>query len=258
MTCSTCVQMQSKLKLTTVWANEGTTNIQISAVTRHDQSTEHSNACTAMEKQEVQTILEKDAAPTETAFSVAKEDAIVFNTIYFAAESEIPSSTVNGLLELHTRNGLDVKYTNLSWDSITKMQNSIAHVLRDELVNEIKSSGGFALMLDESTDETVDKRLSMCVRYVKGGELFTKMLYNVPIADGRAHTIVNCVVEEFEKLGISLADCTSLATDGAAAMMGKHTGAGKQMISKYSPFCVQTHCLAYRINLACSDSVKKN
>lgn len=41
-------------------------------------------------------------------------------------------------------------------------------------------------------------------------------------------------------------------------MMGRKTGVGVQMKSKYSPFMAQTHCIAHRLNLACVDSIKKN
>lgn len=49
-----------------------------------------------------------------------------------------------------------------------------------------------------------------------------------------------------------------LATDGAAVMLGRKTGVGVQMQSKYCPYIIQTHCLAHRLNLACNGSVKKN
>ena len=44
-------------------------------------------------------------------------------------------------------------------------------------------------MLDESTDHTVKKYLSICARYIKGGKPVTQMLCNAPVADGKAHTI---------------------------------------------------------------------
>ena len=66
-----------------------------------------------------------------------------------------------------------------------------------------------ALMLDESTDITVEKRLSMCVQYVKSGDAVTQFLSNVPLSDGRGHTIVNSVVAQFETLGINLYKLTS-------------------------------------------------
>ena len=92
----------------------------------------------------------------------------------------------------------------------------------------------------------------------KKGKAETTFLCNVPLADGCAHTIVSTVSEHFESLGIDLSKCTSLATDGAAVMMGKRLGVWVQMQSKYSPFCIQTHCIAHRLNLACTDTIKKD
>ena len=40
-------------------------------------------------------------------------------------------------------------------------------------------------------------------------------------------------------------------------MTGKKTGVGVLMKSKFSPFSVQTHCIAHRLNLAVTDSIKK-
>ena len=107
-------------------------------------------------------------------------------------------------------------------------------------MKDINESPVFAIMLDESTDVTVERRLSICIRYVKAGEPKTDMYCNVPIENGCSHTIVDCVVHEFQAMGIDLTKCTSLATDGAASMMGKHKGVGKQMQSKYSPYCIDT------------------
>ena len=75
--------------------------------------------------------------------------------------------------------------------------------------------------------------------------------------DGRAHTFVNSVVQQCSDLGIDLTKMTSLATDGASVMMGHKTGVGVQMKSKHYPFSIQTHCIAHRLNLACTDSIKK-
>ena len=95
--------------------------------------------------------------------------------------------------------------------------------MTDMLVNDIKSSTFFAMMLDESTDIGVEKPLSICMRYVKHSELTTSFLSNLPLENGCATTIVNCVRAEFQKLGISLDKCVSLATDGAAITMGHKT-----------------------------------
>jgi len=56
-------------------------------------------------------------------------------------------------------------------------------------------------------------------------------LCNLPLDNGCAITTVNRVHNEFVKLGINFSNCVSLATDGAATMMGRKTGIGVQLKS---------------------------
>ena len=248
MSCEICQSMKSKLKLTSVWAHEGTPNIQCSSIIRHNSGTEHQNALMILDKEKLkELIIMQEQDDNELPLIATNQDKIVFNTVYYAAKSETPSENINGILALQKRNGLDCKYTNLCWITIAEMQNSIAFVLKREQVKDINESPVFAIILDESRDVTVEKRLSICIRYVKAGEHKTDMFCNVPVDDGCSHTIVNCVVHEFQEMGIDLTKCTSLATDGTAFMMGKHKGVGKQMQTKYSPYCIQTHCIAHRL-----------
>ena len=65
-------------------------------------------------------------------------DVLVSNTVDMAAKSEVPTSTITKLLVLQAKNSLGIKFTNLSWATLTDMQ--IAYVLKSELVNEIKAS----------------------------------------------------------------------------------------------------------------------
>lgn len=224
--------MKTKLKLTNVWALDGTPNMQISSITRHNDSSEHKNVCVNLEKERLIHVVSDDDQDEETEIvNINKQDKVVFNTVYFAAKSELPSETVNGLLNLQRLNGQNVDYKNLSWDSITDMQESISYTLTKKMLKEIKESNVFALMLDESTDVTVEKHLSVCVRYVKPGQPKTHLLCNLPLEDGCAHTIVNTVVQACDRLGIDLSNCVSLATDGAAVMLGKRSGVGVQLQS---------------------------
>lgn len=41
-------------------------------------------------------------------------------------------------------------------------------------------------------------------------------------------------------------------------MTGKKTRVKVQLKSKFSPFLAQSHCIAHRLNLAITDSIKKN
>lgn len=154
-------------------------------------------------------------------------------------------------------NGANMEYQNLSWDSIIEIQSCISTVFVKEIVAEMTQSDVFAVMIDESTDLAVQKHPSICAKYVKDGEPVTHFLTNVAIENGKAHTIVNSLIQCLTKLGLDPSKLVSLASDGAATMTGKKTGVGVQMKSKYSPFVVQTHCIAHRLNLAVTDFIKR-
>ena len=84
------------------------------------------------------------------------------------------------------------------------------------LVSGIVESGVYAIMLDESTDLTAHKHLSICVRYLKEGNPVTKFLKNLPIKVGKAHAIVSEVIVCLSSmLGLDTGKMVSLGTDGA-------------------------------------------
>jgi hypothetical protein len=65
--------------------------------------------------------------------------------------------------------------------------------LKNNVVTNIKDSKYFGLMLDESRDVTEEKRLSICIRYVKLGEAVTTFLCNFYVPDSCAHTKIYTV-----------------------------------------------------------------
>ena len=140
---------------------------------------------------------------------------------------------------------------------MTDIRDCIANVLKKTLIEKINISEYYAILLDETTDITVTKRLSICVRYFYGGTAETSFLGNVELPDGRAHTITAAVQKFLEDAGIDMSKCVSLATDGASVMTGHKSGVGVQIKSKFSPFISLTHCVAHRLNLAVTDSIKE-
>ena len=250
--CTYCRQC----KLKHVWADEGTPNVQKSSLERHNSSKDHVHAAKMHLRQSINTDeIELDTG--ESNVHVQNADTFLFRTVYAVAKHEMPSEKVNGMLELQALNGCDMRYQHLSWTTIGEIQQCISTILKRSIVDEINTSDHFSLMLDESTDISVEKHLSICIRYVKNGEPCTKFLANVKVNDGCATTIVNALYDCVSSLGIDMSKCVSLATDGASVMLGKKTGVGVQVKAKYSPFAIQTHCFAHRLNLALVDSIKK-
>lgn len=187
----------------------------------------------------------------------SNDDQVLFRTVFYLAKEEMPSDKLNSLLYLQQLNGVNISYKNLSWDTVTEIQKCLSTVIMKNIVSEIKKSSVYALMIDETTDLSVQKKLSICVRYVVNGESVTKFLANVKLIQGTAHAIVTALILKLEELGLDPSKLVSFATDGAATMMGRKTGVGVQMKAKYSPFMIQSHCIAHRLNLACNDSIKK-
>ncbi|KAH3866821.1 hypothetical protein DPMN_029944 [Dreissena polymorpha] len=63
-----------------------------------------------------------------------------------------------------------------------------------------------------------------------------RILFNTVYTVAKEELPTEKVNKQFDKLGIRLSKCSSLATDGAAVMTGRKTGVGIQLKSKYSPF----------------------
>lgn len=252
MRCKTCREKG----VNSIWAEIGSSNVQKNGIERHARSLEHRKAeecLTACKSGKVECEVFEQVTGT-----VCIDDEKLFRTVYYAAKEELPSSKINSLLELQNLNGASIKYKNLSWDTIKEIQSCISSIIQQEVIEEVLQSDFYALMIDESTDIAVQKHLSVCIRYVINGEPVTKFLANIAIDDGKAHTIVSELTKCISEVGLDLSKLVSLATDGASTMTGKKTGVGVQMKSKHSPFVVQTHCIAHRLNLAVTDSIKKD
>ena len=166
LSCKICRSVKKECKLTSVWAEEGASSIQLSSIVRHNKSAEHKSACTKEEQNKNLLAINEENEPL-VKVSCAKEDVVLFNTVYFCAKAELPSTQINGMLEMNKVNGLDIGYKNLSWDTIHEIQVTISNVLTTSVVQDIESSPYFSIMLDESTDIAVSKHLSICVRYIK-------------------------------------------------------------------------------------------
>ena len=115
-------------------------------------------------------------------------------------------------------------------------------------------------MIDESTDLSVEQKMSLCVRYMyvldAYGSPQTSFMRNIYLENGKAHTIVQALCEFLQRKGVDMNTLVGLGKDGAANMIGKHMGVGVQIETKYAPFVIQTHCVANRLAVACMDAVK--
>ena len=250
--CGLCAKFNTK----SVWASDGSPNIQKSTIDKHNSSPDHEKAQRMSVQEETFESVYESSMSKDDNIEPPDQDKMLIRTIYTLMKSDIPLEKVNTFLELQRLNGLPIEYKNLSWTSISDIRDCIAKVFSNSLIDKINKSEYYALLIDETTDVTISKRLSICVRYWDGTPE-TSFLGNIELPDGRAHTITETLNEFLKKSSINPEKCISLATDGASVMMGHKSGVGVQLKSKYAPFVIQTHCVAHRLNLAITDSIKE-
>ena len=77
-------------------------------------------------------------------------------------------------------------------------------MFENDLIKTINESDCLRIMLDETCDTGIDKRLFVSVRYVAYDEAKTAFLANVKISDGKAHTIAYLVHGIYLNYGIKM------------------------------------------------------
>ena len=111
----------------------GSCNLQSDTIVKHNRSAEHKEA-------EQKTLSLAAAVPCEEfvteADGVTVDDDYIklFRTVFYAACEDLPPGKVNSLLELRTLNRANIKYKNLSWDTVSEIQGCIKAIFQRDLV----------------------------------------------------------------------------------------------------------------------------
>ena len=126
-----------------------------------------------------------------------------------------------------------------------------------ELLIDIRESGAYSLIIDESTDIGLEKQLCMVIRYFskKSKKIETTFLGLVSIESGTADGIFNAIVEFLKSENIPFEKCIGLATDGCNAMCGRNNSVITKFREKL-PRIVHIKCICHSIQLCSSYALK--
>ena len=120
-----------------VLARGGSSNIQPDTIVKHNRSTEHKEAGQ-------KTLSLAAAVPCEEVVTEAdgvnlddNDDINLFRTVFYAACEDLPPGKVNRLLELRTLNGTNIKYKNLSCDTVSEIQGCIKAFFQRDLASRL-------------------------------------------------------------------------------------------------------------------------
>eukprot|EP01022_Parablepharisma_sp_SALTPOND_P008144 TRINITY_DN13527_c0_g1_i1.p3 TRINITY_DN13527_c0_g1~~TRINITY_DN13527_c0_g1_i1.p3 ORF type:complete len:378 (-),score=25.15 TRINITY_DN13527_c0_g1_i1:941-2074(-) len=134
----------------------------------------------------------------------------------------------------------------------------ISSAIDSEILNTIKRSTSFGLMVDESVDMTQEEHVVLYAKYYDiDKELFkTAFLKLLKIPNAKSLTLHKVIKSYLREAGLNIGKMASICTDGAANMASVKDG----LIGLFhleNPGIVFTHCVAHRVSLAMKDAIKK-
>ncbi|XP_052280830.1 zinc finger protein 862-like [Dreissena polymorpha] len=250
---------------TNVFATTGSNNYQKSALTRHEVHVDHvmvvNGRMAKAKKQTVQHIIEEH---TEKVDSVNCESKTAqFRTLFFVANNGLPLDAHHGLIELQRINGCpdlqDKSAIYTGSGTQDEMLDYIDQHVQLAVLEDVKFSDFVGIIIDETTDITIHKKLNVYFKRFKAGtcEPVIHFMDCVSIVDGKAETIVSELVKLCKNIGLDMGTVISMASDGAAVMAGRLNGVGVKLRQQCNPRLVQIHCVAHRLALcagqACRD-----
>ncbi|XP_063050080.1 uncharacterized protein C17orf113-like [Engraulis encrasicolus] len=233
---------------------KGSVNLKKSALVEHSESSDHKSAMALTPQQSAM----KHHCELATK---SRRDSLVaqMKVVYHMAKSDIPTHQFRGLTELlQSLEAPDFKCSANVYQhnqSLNDMEVAIEKTLIEELDYKLQQSEFLGLIVDETVNITVDKKLIVYLKFENNGKAETAFLGIYTIKAGMAQSIYSNVVDALKERGLDIHRVMGLGSDGASVMMGCHSGVGA-LLKKQSAFAVQVHCIAHRVALAASDASK--
>ena len=141
------------------------------------------------------------------------------------------------------------------------VQNSILQIMgkmiRGTICEQVRQSGYFSLMADETKDVSKQEQLSVVVRYVdKEGIVNERFLTFVQATSLNAESLSGYLLKVLEDNELDPACIVSQGYDGASVMSGNCSGV-QQRIKERCPCAIYINCCAHILNLVLVDCSKE-
>ncbi|XP_033103941.1 zinc finger protein 862-like, partial [Anneissia japonica] len=122
------------------------------------------------------------------------------------------------------------------------------------LLQKLRDSCYFSILVDETTNVAVKKELIIYIRYLKESERESETLFSgmLGLYDGKTETIVKAIIDHLHSNDLPKNMC-ALGSDGAAVMVGSRNGVAAKL-KEQVPRLLNNHCVAHRLALASSQA----
>jgi len=135
---------------------------------------------------------------------------------------------------------------------------SMSFIIERSIIERIKNSSFFSILLDESMDITKEEQFLCYIRYFDHlkSEIRTSFVKIIPLKNQNGAQIFLEVKKYLTNKGLELEKCIGFRCDGASNMTGYRKGVYSFLL-KPNPFLVLRHCANHRLALAHTDTVNK-
>ena len=143
------------------------------------------------------------------------------------------------------------------WTSPT-IQNELLAIVSDlvleRITTEVRKSGYFGIIMDETSDISRTEEVSLCLRYVINGETKENFVGFFATASTEGEVPYELAKTAINKLDLRLENIIAECFDGAANMSGIRKGLAMRM-KECSPLEIYVHCYGHLLNLALQDTM---
>ncbi|XP_053382594.1 zinc finger MYM-type protein 6-like [Mercenaria mercenaria] len=177
----------------------------------------------------------KKSAEAQLSKSEAAVTAAMKN-IFFMTSNNLPNMLISNLNELCIDQGcsslqslkVDRHTTYEHSTSVQEMQQSMVDVINDKFKKDLSDSK-FSIMVDESTDISVDQNMLIYVRFLEQSlgcfEPKSVLLDVCKLRDGAtAEQLKNTILSSFDIHDLKINNLVGISTDGAAVMTERKVG----------------------------------
>jgi len=128
-----------------------------------------------------------------------------------------------------------------------------ANVILEKIVNAIKDSKYFSILVDETTDISTSEQLVLCIRYVFYNKVQEDFLKLVIVENTTGFYLSKVILHQLDDLGLNIKYLRGQGYDGGggANMTGKYQGVQAQIL-KIQHLALYTHCASHFLNLSIS------
>lgn len=132
----------------------------------------------------------------------------------------------------------------------------LAEMVRKEIIEEVKQSGAFSILADETKDLQKQEQISLVLRYYYKGTVHESFMHFEHADKLDAAGLTEKIVNSLQKYGLEYREqLVGQGYDGASVMSGRHNGVSAR-IQSLARHAFYVHCNAHCLNLVIVDTVK--